>query len=185
MGSKLHDVCMTSWEDCWVWLSTSAGPVVSTDWRLRAKVHTWIGIEYAFYRDPLKSNEATCLCSRCASSRSLLSDGGARNMQFPTWLDGPAQHQARRTYRRIAAATVISWRESSLLWCQAHVFGMSSEGRGGGDWWRLCVGAQVSACAVHRQTGAKISTLVSSIALHQLANYLHLIFRSNDKCCYW
>jgi len=56
-------------------------------------------------RDPLKSTEATCLCSRCASSHSLLSDGGARNMQFPTWLAGPAQHQARRTYRRIAAAS--------------------------------------------------------------------------------
>lgn len=53
----------------------------------------------------LKSTEAICLCSRCASSRSLLSDGGARSMQFPTWLAGPAQYQARCTYRRIAAAS--------------------------------------------------------------------------------
>ena len=53
----------------------------------------------------MKSTEAICLCSRCASSRSLLSDGRARSMQFPTWLAGPAQYQARRTYRRIAAAS--------------------------------------------------------------------------------
>jgi hypothetical protein len=84
-------------------------------------------------------------------------------MRFPTWLAGPAQHQGRmyscccgNFLARILTALASGsrfWREQ---WRSC-----------GGDRWRWCAGAQVSACAVHRQTGAKISTLVSSIALHR------------------
>jgi hypothetical protein len=44
-------------------------------------------------QDPLKLTKMTYLCSHCASSCSLLSNGGARNMRYPTWLAGPSQHQ--------------------------------------------------------------------------------------------